>query len=442
MTVMKQKRVIIMGAAGRDFHNFNTYFRNNRYYKVVAFTAAQIPDIEGRIYPPKISGRLYPKGIPIYPESDLAALIRKHKVDKVVFSYSDISHEEVMHRASIALANGADFILLGMGSTALKSSKPVIAVCAVRTGAGKSPTSRYVVNYLLEKKVRVVAVRHPMPYGNLAEEEVQRFEKYEDFQKHKCTIEEREEYEPYIRRGVVVFAGVDYEKILRIAEKEADVILWDGGNNDLPFFKPDLHITIADPHRAGHEISYHPGEANLRAADVILISKTGTAPKKNIRLVIENSEKANPKARIIKTDMKLTADKAEAIRGKKVLVVEDGPTLTHGGMAFGAGAIVAERHGAKIIDASRHAAGSIKKVYQKYPHLKKILPAMGYSRKQIGELEKTINRAKCDFVVEATPINLAKLIRINKPVISVEYELDAPKEFDRILDAFARKVKR
>lgn len=439
---MKQKRVIIMGAAGRDFHNFNTYFRKNRYYKVIAFTAAQIPDIEGRIYPSKLAGFLYKKGIPIYPESDLAALIRKHKVDKVVFSYSDVSHEEVMHRASIALANGADFILLGMGSTALRSSKPVIAVCAVRTGAGKSPTSRYVVNYLLEKKIRVVAVRHPMPYGNLEKEEVQRFEKYDDFRRYRCTIEEREEYEPYIKKNVVVFAGVDYEKILRLAEKECNVILWDGGNNDLPFFKPDLHITIADPHRAGHEISYHPGEANLRAADVILIGKTGTAQKKNIRLVIENSRKANPRARIIKTDMKLTADKAEAIRGKKVLVVEDGPTLTHGGMAFGAGAIVAERHGAKIIDASRHAVGSIKQVYSKYPHLKKILPAMGYSRKQISELEKTINRAKCDFVVEATPINLAKLIRINKPVINVEYELAAPKEFNRILDAFVRKVKR
>ncbi len=433
-----------MGAAGRDFHNFNTYFRRNKYYKVVAFTAAQIPNIAGRIYPQKLAGRLYPKGIPIYKETDLAKLIKKHKADKVIFAYSDISHEEVMHKASIALAAGADFMLLGPKSTYIKSNKPVIAVCAVRTGAGKSPTSQYIVEYLMKKGLRVGVVRHPMPYGDLAKEEVQRFASYSDFKKFNSTIEEREEYEPYVSKGVVVYAGVDYEKILRIAEKECDVLLWDGGNNDLPFYKPDIHITIADPHRAGHELRYHPGEANLRAADVILIGKTGTAKKSDIQMVCNNAKAANPRAQIIKTDLRLNVSGSVniSISNKHVLVIEDGPTLTHGEMKFGAGMLVANKARARIIDASKYAVGSIKEIYKKYPHLNKILPAMGYSPKQITELKKTINNAKCDAVIEATPIDLSRLIKINKPVVEVNYSLNAPQSFNKILDEFAKRVKR
>lgn len=435
-----RKRVIIMGAAGRDFHNFNVYFRNEKYYQVVAFTATQIPDIEGRKYPARLAGRLYPRGIPIFPEEDLAKLIKKHRIATVVFSYSDVPHERVMHAASIALANGADFLLLGT-STYIKSRKPVIAVCAVRTGSGKSPTSRYIVDYLMEKGARVAVIRHPMPYGNLVKQEVQRFAKYKDFEKHKCTIEEREEYEPYVRRGVVIYAGVDYEKILRLAEKEADIILWDGGNNDLPFYKPDLHITIADPHRAGHELRYHPGEANLRSADVILISKTGTAEKEDIAEVIKNSKEANPRAKIIKTRMKFIVEEPSTLKNKRALVIEDGPTLTHGEMKFGAGILVAREYGASIVDPSKHAVGSIKNVYKKFPHLKKVLPAMGYGRKQIKELEETINAARCDIVIEATPTDLGKLIKINKPILEVDYKLDPPKEFNNILDRFMRNRK-
>ncbi len=439
---MNRKKVIIMGAAGRDFHNFNVFFRKNKYYRVVAFTAAQIPDIAGRRYPPKLAGPLYKKGIPIYDEKLLTGLIKKHGVEEVVFSYSDVSHVNVMHKASIALAGGADFRLLGPGSTCIKSTKPVIAVCAVRTGAGKSPTSQYIVGYLMKKGLRVGVIRHPMPYGDLEKQAVQRFAKYTDFKKYGCTIEEREEYEPYVRKGIVVYAGVDYGKILRLAEKESDIILWDGGNNDFSFYKADLYITIADPHRAGHELLYHPGETNLRIADIILISKTGTAKKENIETVITNAHAANPRAKIIKTDIQINVKNPELVRNKNVLVVEDGPTLTHGGMTFGAGTIAAKRLNAKIVDASRYAAGSIRDVYKKYTHLKNILPAMGYGAKQIRELELTINRTKCDAVIEATPVQLARLIRINKPVAEVNYSLVPSKPLDKILDSFARKVRR
>jgi len=433
------KRVIIMGAAGRDFHNFNTCFRDNAGYRVVAFTATQIPNIDGRAYPAQLAGTLYPAGIPIHPESELTALIRDHQVDEVVFSYSDVSHEYVMHKASMVLAAGADFVLAGPRATAIKSTKPVIAVCAVRTGAGKSPTSRYVVDYLMKQGLRVAVVRHPMPYGNLVEQEVQRFAVYEDFMRYAATIEEREEYEPYVRRGVPIFAGVDYEKILRRAEQECDIVFWDGGNNDLPFYQPDLHITIADPLRPGHELQYHPGEANLRAADIILIGKTGTAAKADIALVRANARAANPKATILNTDLTITAPEAAALRGKKVVVIEDGPTLTHGGMRYGAGTLFARKHHAKIADASRHAVGSIKQVYKKFPHLDGVLPAMGYGDQQVRDLEATIKRTPCDMVIGATPIQLRKLIHIDQPFVEVSYELKAPAAFNRLLDEFVAR---
>lgn len=434
---MDPKRVIIMGAAGRDFHNFNTCYRQNPACRVVAFTATQIPNIDGRRYPPQLAGPLYPEGIPIYSEHDLPRLIRDHHVDQVVFSYSDVSHEDVMHKASIALAAGADFVLPGPRATALQSRKPVIAICAVRTGAGKSPTSRYVVDYLARKGLRIAIVRHPMPYGDLVSEEVQRFAAYEDFTRYHSTIEEREEYEPYVRRGVPIFAGVDYEKILRLAERECDVVLWDGGNNDLPFYKPDLHVTIADPHRAGHELRYHPGEANLRAAGVILIGKTGTASKESVAQVRSNARAANPAAVILNTDLKINARNGMSLAGRKVVVVEDGPTLTHGGMTYGAGTLFARKWRCRIVDASAYAVGSIKDIYSNYPHLRKILPAMGYSERQVRELEETINRAPCDLVIEATPIQLKRLMRIDKPVVELSYEMKSQPRFNRILDDFA-----
>jgi predicted GTPase len=437
---MDPKRVLIMGAAGRDFHNFNTCYRQNPAYRVVAFTANQIPNIDGRMYPPQLAGPLYPEGIRIYPEAELPRLIRECRVDQVVFSYSDISHEDVMHKASVALAAGADFVLPGPRATALKSCKPVVAVCAVRTGAGKSPTSRYVVAYLMKKGLRVAIVRHPMPYGDLVKEEVQRFATYDDFTRYQSTIEEREEYEPYVRQGVPIFAGVDYEKILRLAEQECDVVLWDGGNNDLPFYQPDLHITIADPHRAGHELLYHPGEANLRAASVILIGKTGSASKEQVALVRANAHAANPKAVVLNTDLQITARNGIAVRGKRVIVVEDGPTLTHGGMAYGAGTLYARKCEATIVDASRHAVGSIKEVYNKYPHLRKILPAMGYSEHQVRELEETINQTPCDLVIEATPIQLKRLMHIDKPVVEISYEMKTQPRFNRLLDEFAANL--
>ena len=419
-----KKKVIILGAAGRDFHDFNTYFRDNEDYEVICFTATQIPDISGRKYPSELAGKLYPNGIPIKDEKDLPNLIKENNADMVVFSYSDVTHEHVMHLASIAMANGACFRMLGPKYMTVKSEKPVIAVCAVRTGSGKSQVSRKIVELLKEKGVNAVAIRHPMPYGDLAKQAVQRFEKYDDLKKHECTIEEMEEYEPYIERNLVVYAGVDYEKILRKAEKEADIILWDGGNNDLPFYKPDLHIVVADPHRPGHELKYHPGEANFRMADVIIINKIGTAEKENINIVMDNIKKANPSAVVIKANSPVMLEKQDELKGKKVLVVEDGPTLTHGGMKYGAGFVAAEKLGLEIIDPRPFAVGSIKDTFNKFTHLTQILPAMGYGEKQIKELEETINKADCDAVIIGTPIDLARHIKINKPAHRVKYNLE------------------
>jgi predicted GTPase len=413
---MKKRRVIIIGAAGRDFHNFNVFFRPNDAYEVVAFTAAQIPDIDNRVYPPELSGENYPAGIPIRPESDLATLIKSMKADAVVLSYSDLSHVEVMHKASIATAAGADFMLLGPASTSLRSSKPVISVCAVRTGAGKSPTSRYIYDRLTQAGRRVAVVRHPMPYGkNLVEQEVQCFATYADFDKYKATIEEMEEYEPYVRRGIPIFAGIDYEKILRQAEKQADIILWDGGNNDFPFFFSNLQIVVADPHRAGHELNYYPGESNFRAADIILIGKSGTAKHEHLETIRKHAREVNPRAQVILTDLDVSALNAEVIRGKKVLVIEDGPTVTHGEMTFGAATLIAERYGAVVVDASKCAVGSLAEAYRKFPHLGKVLPALGYSDGQKRDLKETIERSKAQFVVEATPIDLKRLLQIKKP---------------------------
>ena len=413
-----------MGAAGRDFHNFNVYFRENNEYEVVAFTATQIPGIEGRVYPPELAGPNYPNGIPIYPEEELPELIRKYNVDEVVFAYSDVSHEYVMHRASIALAAGADFRLMGPSTTMLKAKVPVVSVCAVRTGCGKSQTSRKVAKILKANGYRVVVVRHPMPYGDLRKQICQRFATFEDLDKYECTIEEREEYEPHLRNGIIVYAGVDYEKILREAENEADIIVWDGGNNDLPFYKPDLHIVVTDPHRPGHELKYHPGEANLRMADVVVINKVDTAKPENIEAVEKNIRDVNPKAIIVKAASPMTVENPELIKGKRVLVIEDGPTLTHGEMPYGIGAIAAEKLGAsEIIDPRPYAVGSITDAYKKYTHLGPILPALGYGEHQIRELEETINKAPCEVVVVGTPIDLRKLIKINKPAVYVRYEL-------------------
>ncbi|KAA0000076.1 MAG: GTPase [Thermoplasmata archaeon] len=415
-----RKRVIIMGAAGRDFHNFNVFFRDNKNYEVIAFTATQIPNIADRKYPPELAGKLYPNGIPIYDEEKLPELIEEHDVDEVVFSYSDVPYQTVMNKASIANASGADFVLLSPRHTMLESSKPVIAVCAVRTGCGKSQISRKIFE-ILSRKYKVVAIRHPMPYGDLAKQKCQRFASYEDLDKHNCTIEEREEYEPYIDMNGIVYAGVDYEEILRKAEKEADMIIWDGGNNDYPFYKPDLHIVVADPHRAGHELSYYAGELNVRMADVVIINKIDTAKKEEIEKVRNNVKELNPDAKIVETDSPIEIE--EDIKGKKVLVVEDGPTLTHGEMPYGAGTIVAKEYGAEIIDAKKYAIGSILETYKNYPHLEKILPAMGYGEKQIKELEETINSADCDAVVAATPIDLTRVINVDKPIVRVRYKV-------------------
>jgi predicted GTPase len=421
---METIRVVIMGAAGRDFHNFNTYFRDNVKYTVVAFTATQIPNIDGRRYPAELAGSLYPEGIPIYPEADLAMLIDQHKVDQVVFAYSDVRHEYVMHKASLVNALGADFLLLGGKNTMLPSSKPVVAVCAVRTGCGKSQTTRHVCDILLKMGKKVVVVRHPMPYGDLVKQAVQRFATYADLDAQDCTIEEREEYEPHIDRGVIVYAGVDYEAILREAEKEADVVVWDGGNNDIPFFKPDLWITVADPHRPGHEIAYYPGETNLRAADVILLNKIDTADYADVRSVRQHASAVNPDAIIVEAASPLFVENPEAIRGKRVLVVEDGPTLTHGEMAYGAGYVAAQRFGAvEIIDPRPYAVESIVATYQKYPNTGAILPAMGYGHEQMRDLEVTINNTPCDLVVVGTPIDLTRLLKIDHPMERVRYEL-------------------
>ena len=421
---MAKKRVIIMGAAGRDFHNFNVYFRGNDEYEVVAFTATQIPGIEGRTYPPELAGPNYPNGIPIYPEEELPSLIKKFNVDEVVFAYSDVSHEYVMHKASIALAAGADFRLMGPSTTMLKAKVPVVSICAVRTGSGKSQTSRKVTKILRSNGYRVVVIRHPMPYGDLRKQVCQRFATFEDLDKYECTIEEREEYEPHIRNGVIVYAGVDYEKILREAEREADVIVWDGGNNDLPFYKPDLHIVVADPHRPGHELKYHPGEANLRMANVVVINKVDTAEPENIEKVENNVKKANPNAIIIKAASPMKVDNPELIKGKRALIIEDGPTLTHGEMPYGIATIAAKKLGAsETIDPRPYAVGSIVEAYKKYKHLGPILPALGYGEHQIRELEETINATPCDVVVVGTPIDLRRIVKINKPAVYVRYEL-------------------
>lgn len=421
---MSRKKVIIMGAAGRDFHNFNTYFRGNEDYEVVAFTATQIPDIEGRTYPAELAGDLYPAGIPIYAEEDLEKLIKEHVVDQVIFAYSDITHEYVMHKASAVLAAGADFSLMGLNKTQIKSLKPVVSVCAVRTGSGKSQTTRRVSLILREMGYKVAAIRHPMPYGDLAKQAVQRFADYADLDKHECTIEEREEYEPHIDNGVIVYAGVDYEAILRQAEAEVDIILWDGGNNDLPFYAADLNIVVADPHRPGHETTYHPGEANVLLADVFVINKVDTADCEDVMKVSEALRNLNPEALIIEGASPLFVDDPAEIRGKRVLVVEDGPTLTHGEMAYGAGWVAARRFGAaEIIDPRPFAVGSIVDTYNKYPTTGDVLPAMGYGDKQVKELEETINNADVDLVVIGTPIDLGRILKINKPTQRVRYEL-------------------
>jgi predicted GTPase len=421
---MSKRRILIMGAAGRDFHNFNLVYRDNPDFEVVAFTATQIPNIEGRVYPAELAGKLYPKGIPIHPESELLDLIASLAVDEVIFAYSDVSHETVMHHASAVLAAGADFSLLGTKSTQLKSTRPVVSICAVRTGSGKSQTTRAVAGVLRELGYKVAAVRHPMPYGNLVAQAVQRYAELDDMDEFNCTIEEREEYEPHLAAGVLVYAGVDYEKILRQAEKEVDIILWDGGNNDLPFFVSNLQIVVADPHRPGHESRYHPGEANVRAADVLVINKVDTADSKGTFEVRENLRRLNPRAIIVEAASPLFVDDPAAIRGAKVLVIEDGPTLTHGEMAYGAGWMAARRFGAaEIIDPRPYAVGSIARTYEKYPTTGPVLPAMGYSEEQIRELAQTINNAPADLVLIGTPIDLGRLIKINKPTQRVRYEL-------------------
>ncbi|MCA9973292.1 MAG: GTPase [Anaerolineales bacterium] len=423
---MKQTTAIIMGAAGRDFHDFNTLFRNNEQVRIVAFTATQIPNIEGRRYPAELAGALYPDGIPIYAESELEQLIQDTQADEVIFSYSDVSHEYVMHQASRVLAAGASFRLLGPGQTMLAASKPVVAVCAVRTGCGKSQTSRRVLSILQDELgyERVVAVRHPMPYGNLAAQAVQRFASYEDMERHNCTIEEREEYEPYVERGAVIYAGVDYEAILRQAEAEADVIIWDGGNNDVPFYRPDLHIVIVDPHRPGHELRYHPGETNLRMADVVVINKVDTADQNNIVAVQRNVRQVNQRATIVKAASPIFVDDPAAIAGKRVLVIEDGPTLTHGEMAYGAGVVAAASFdAAEIIDPRPYAVRTLAATYEKYPTTGNVLPAMGYGAAQIADLEETINQTPADLVLVATPIDLGRLIDIKPPSQRVRYEL-------------------
>ena len=420
---MRRTKVIIMGAAGRDFHNFNVFFRDNEAYEVVAFTATQIPGIEGRRYPPELAGPLYPKGIPIEPEERLAELVRDKGVQVVVFAYSDVSHQYVMERAATAAAAGADFWLLGPASTQLSSQKPVVAVCAVRTGCGKSQTTRKVAEILKAHGKKVAVIRHPMPYGDLAAQAVQRFASYEDMDRANCTIEEREEYEPHIDQGNVVFAGVDYGAILKEAEKEADVILWDGGNNDMPFYRPDLLIVVADPLRAGHENTYWPGSVNIRAADVVVINKVDSASLDQIEALRASIARLNPKAKLIEAASPITVEDPELIAGKRVLVIEDGPTVTHGEMPFGAGAVAARKLGAELVDPRPYAVGSIVDTYAKYSHLEAVLPAMGYGERQVQELAETIAKVPCDAIVIATPIDLRRLIDLPRPATRVRYEL-------------------
>ncbi|NIA09852.1 MAG: GTPase [Nitrospiraceae bacterium] len=422
---MARTKVIIMGAAGRDFHNFNVFFRDNEDYEVVAFTATQIPNIDGRTYPAVLAGKLYPNGIPIYSESELSKLIKEYNVDRVVFAYSDAPHEYVMHKGSEVMAAGADFWLMGPNTTMLKSKVPIISVCAVRTGCGKSQTTRRIVKILRKMGKKVVSIRHPMPYGNLADQISERFATYEDLDKYHCTIEEREEYEPHIDLGAIIYAGVDYGKILSEAEKEADIIVWDGGNNDLPFYHSDLRIVVADPLRPGHEQKYYPGETNFRMADVIVINKEDTAKFEDIEEIRKSAREINPDAIIVDAASPVYVDNAEQIKGKRVIVVEDGPTLTHGGMSYGAGYVAARKWGAKeIVSPYPYAIGSIKATYDKYKQTREVLPAMGYSNEQIKELEETINKIPADLVVIGTPIDLRRVVKLNKPAVRVRYELE------------------
>jgi predicted GTPase len=442
--MMERTKILIMGAAGRDFHNFNLVFRNNPAYEVVAFTAAQIPNIDGRHYPPQLAGELYPQGIPIRSEGELEALIHNQQINQVMFSYSDIAHAEVMHKASRVMACGADFRLLGPNATMVRSNKPVVSVCAVRTGAGKSPVTRKVARVLGEEGLRVAIVRHPMPYGDLAKQTVQRLATFEDLTTADCTIEEREEYEPHILQGNVVYAGVDYQRILAQAEGEADVIVWDGGNNDLPFYQPDLEMVLVDPHRAGDEESYFPGEVNLLRADVLVLTKLDTAPKDQIAAVRARIAAANPSATVIDSAMPVRVENPEQISGARVLVVEDGPTLTHGGMRFGAGVIAAEQYdAAELIDPRPFAVGSIREVYATYPHVGMVLPAMGYGPRQIQELSTTISRVNCDLVLIATPVDLGALISISQPTCRVTYEFQETGKPDlkQVLQNVIAKVK-
>lgn len=418
------RRVVIMGAAGRDFHNFNVFFRNNKDYRVVAFTATQIPKIEGRIYPKELAGELYPEGIPIYIEDELPGIIKKEGVDLVVFSYSDVSYPYVMSRASLAMANGASFMLLGPGDTMLKSRRVTISVCAVRTGAGKSQTTRAIAMILKRAGYRVAIVRHPMPYGNLVEQIAQRFSSLQDLDKYNCTIEEREEYEPHLRNGFTVYSGVDYAEILRLAEADADIILWDGGNNDFPFYYPDISVVVSDPHRAGDEIYYYPGELNLRLANIVIINKVDTADYKSVLAVMDNVKRTNPRAIILEAASPIFVDNPDLIRGKRVVVVEDGPTLTHGEMRYGAGTIAAEKYGSReIVDPRPYARGSLKEALEKYKHIGPLLPAMGYYPEQIKDLKESIESTPADVVVSATPIDLNRLLTLKLPIVHVKYEL-------------------
>jgi len=444
---MDKKNVIILGAAGRDFHNFNTYYRDNENYRVVAFTAAQIPDIDNRKYPSQLAGYLYSEGIPIYPQERLVELIKDLKVDECVFAYSDVKYEDVMGISAIVNASGADFKLLGPNNTMIKSSKPVISVCAVRTGCGKSQTSRKIIELLMAHNLKVVAIRHPMPYGDLAAQKVQRFAHVEDLKKHNCTVEEMEEYEPHVTRGNIIYAGVDYEAILRAAEQDpdgCDVIVWDGGNNDFSFYKSDLAITVLDPHRPGHELDYYPGEVNLRIADAAIINKIDSANTDSIRKVEENIKNVNPKTAIIKAESKITVDKPDVIKGKRVLVVEDGPTLTHGEMKIGAGTIAAQRFEAKeLVDPRPYTVGKLIETFKVYRDIGILLPAMGYGEQQLRDLEETINKADCDSVIIGTPIDLTRIININKPCARVNYELNevGSPNLDEMINDFIKNHK-
>ena len=444
---MLKRNVIIIGAAGRDFHNFNTYFRDNELYNVVAFTAAQIPDIDGRKYPAELAGKLYPAGIPIYSESDLPRLISEMKVDDCVFAYSDVTYHKVMSMSAIVNAAGANFMLLGWKETMVKSNKPVIAVGAVRTGCGKSQTSRRVIELLMKKGLKVVAVRHPMPYGNLVEQKVQRFASVEDLEKHKCTVEEMEEYEPHVVRGNVIYAGVDYEAILRAAENDptgCDVVLWDGGNNDFPFYSPDLMITVTDPHRAGHELTYYPGEVTLRLADVVVINKMDSSAPEDIQTVRESIEKVAPKAVVVDGASPIRVDDPSKIKGKRVLVVEDGPTLTHGEMKIGAGVVAARKFGAaELVDPRPYTVGRLTETFEHYPEIGTLLPAMGYGEQQLKDLETTINNTDCDAVVIGTPIDLNRIINIKRPSTRVWYDLQeiGSPNLEEVIDEFVKKHK-